>query len=178
MVSRPQREHTELEEELHEIAHIDYDRVAIVSAPVRGPCLPGAECSADRQPFRGRFVRRCPGVRNGVGHHFNWGLDSILWREDWTVASRQTHCERARVRKGCVVGTCEQADDARGQYTAPRSSPLFGAAGCCWRRGKGALASQCPRESFPHPRAESAVVVRFGTPHGQGLCASLIGHLP
>jgi len=27
---RPQREHTELEEELHEKAHIDYDRVAIV----------------------------------------------------------------------------------------------------------------------------------------------------
>jgi hypothetical protein len=27
---RPTREHTELEEELHEIAHIDYDRVAIV----------------------------------------------------------------------------------------------------------------------------------------------------
>lgn len=28
---RPQREHTEIEEELHEIAHIDYDRVSIVS---------------------------------------------------------------------------------------------------------------------------------------------------
>jgi phosphoenolpyruvate carboxykinase (ATP) len=27
----PHREHTELEEELHEKAHIDYDRVAIVS---------------------------------------------------------------------------------------------------------------------------------------------------
>jgi phosphoenolpyruvate carboxykinase (ATP) len=31
---RPQREHTEIEEELHERAHIDYDRVAIVSAPL------------------------------------------------------------------------------------------------------------------------------------------------
>ena len=30
---RPQREHTEIEEELHEIAHIDYDRVSIVSDP-------------------------------------------------------------------------------------------------------------------------------------------------
>lgn len=29
----PQREHTELEEELHEIAHIDYDRVAIIGNP-------------------------------------------------------------------------------------------------------------------------------------------------
>jgi hypothetical protein len=29
-IHRPTREHTELEEELHEIAHIDYDRVAIV----------------------------------------------------------------------------------------------------------------------------------------------------
>jgi len=28
---RPQVEHTEIEEELHEKAHIDYDRVAIVS---------------------------------------------------------------------------------------------------------------------------------------------------
>jgi hypothetical protein len=27
---RPQREHTEIEEELHEKAHIDYDRVSIV----------------------------------------------------------------------------------------------------------------------------------------------------
>ena len=31
LLSRPQHEHTELEEELHEKAHIDYDRVAIVS---------------------------------------------------------------------------------------------------------------------------------------------------
>jgi phosphoenolpyruvate carboxykinase (ATP) len=29
-MNRPSREHTELEEELHETAHIDYDRVAIV----------------------------------------------------------------------------------------------------------------------------------------------------
>lgn len=28
---RPQREHTDLEEELHELAHIDYDRVSIVN---------------------------------------------------------------------------------------------------------------------------------------------------
>jgi hypothetical protein len=31
LVCRPVKEHTELEEELHEKAHIDYDRVAIVS---------------------------------------------------------------------------------------------------------------------------------------------------
>ena len=31
--ARPSREHTELEEELHETAHIDYDRVAIVANP-------------------------------------------------------------------------------------------------------------------------------------------------
>lgn len=35
---RPQREHTEIEEELHEVAHIDYDRVSIVSG--RGPMKP------------------------------------------------------------------------------------------------------------------------------------------
>jgi hypothetical protein len=33
-IPRPQREHTEIEEELYERAHIDYDRVAIVSASV------------------------------------------------------------------------------------------------------------------------------------------------
>ena len=32
-MDRPSREHTELEEELHETAHIDYDRVAIVWQP-------------------------------------------------------------------------------------------------------------------------------------------------
>jgi phosphoenolpyruvate carboxykinase (ATP) len=32
-VTRPTREHTELEEELHTTAHIDYDRVAIVANP-------------------------------------------------------------------------------------------------------------------------------------------------
>lgn len=30
-MSRPLRDHTEIEEELHETAHLDYDRVAIVS---------------------------------------------------------------------------------------------------------------------------------------------------
>lgn len=30
---QPHREHTELEEELHETAHIDYDRVAIIDNP-------------------------------------------------------------------------------------------------------------------------------------------------
>lgn len=33
MLQRPAREHTELEEELHTHAHIDYDRVAIVANP-------------------------------------------------------------------------------------------------------------------------------------------------
>ena len=37
-VSRPQIEHTELEEELHEKAHIDYDRVAIVGETHPGDC--------------------------------------------------------------------------------------------------------------------------------------------
>jgi phosphoenolpyruvate carboxykinase (ATP) len=30
---QPHREHTELEEELHETAHIDYDRVSIIANP-------------------------------------------------------------------------------------------------------------------------------------------------
>ena len=31
LLPRPKQEHTEIEEELHEIAHIDYNRVSIVS---------------------------------------------------------------------------------------------------------------------------------------------------
>ena len=31
VLHRPQREHTEIEEELHEVAHIDYNRVSIVN---------------------------------------------------------------------------------------------------------------------------------------------------
>ena len=33
-IYRPGKGHTELEEELHETAHIDYDRVAIVRTPL------------------------------------------------------------------------------------------------------------------------------------------------
>jgi hypothetical protein len=40
---RPHVEHTELEEELHTRAHIDYDRVAIVSLA----CLKGTTSSND-----------------------------------------------------------------------------------------------------------------------------------
>ena len=32
-ISRPNKEHTEIEESLHDKAHIDYDRVAIVCLP-------------------------------------------------------------------------------------------------------------------------------------------------
>ena len=35
IVRRPVKEHTDLEEELHENAHIDYERVAIVSTRKR-----------------------------------------------------------------------------------------------------------------------------------------------
>ena len=38
---RPQREHTEIEEELHEVAHIDYNRVSIVSFPPTAVDFPG-----------------------------------------------------------------------------------------------------------------------------------------
>lgn len=52
---RPQREHTEIEEELHEVAHIDYDRVSIVGAltvesialltTYRSPTRPSLHCT-------------------------------------------------------------------------------------------------------------------------------------
>ena len=49
---RPQREHTEIEEELHEIAHIDYDRVSIVSDPTSyQACKSTADASLDCQSF-------------------------------------------------------------------------------------------------------------------------------
>ena len=50
---RPQREHTEIEEELHEIAHIDYDRVSIVSDHTSyQACESTADVSLDCQSFR------------------------------------------------------------------------------------------------------------------------------
>ena len=50
-VDRPQREHTEIEEELHEIAHIDYDRVAIVSDSSLLRCGTIADSLTDCQSF-------------------------------------------------------------------------------------------------------------------------------
>lgn len=58
---RPQREHTEIEEELHEVAHIDYDRVSIVSVPLNWSHF-FRSCITDSESFRGRAVRGCIGV--------------------------------------------------------------------------------------------------------------------
>lgn len=41
---RPGKGHTELEEELHETAHIDYERVAIVRKPLMRPCRVNSPC--------------------------------------------------------------------------------------------------------------------------------------
>lgn len=47
---QPQREHTEIEEELHEKAHIDYDRVAIVSWKTHELLLDSMLISGHRLP--------------------------------------------------------------------------------------------------------------------------------
>ena len=58
--ARPQKEHTELEEELHETAHIDYERVAIVRCPP--PSTQSIDRPLDWKPLCCGIVRRCSRV--------------------------------------------------------------------------------------------------------------------
>lgn len=117
-MNRPQQEHTELEEELHERAHIDYDRVSIVSWIASLVLVQSSRLLLDRQPIRTCSLRRCPRLRDWVCHDLDRRALRVLWREDWTVSSRQAHCERGVQREGRLVGTCEQADEPRGESRA------------------------------------------------------------
>jgi len=63
----------------------------------------------DRQPFRPRSLRRCPRLRNRLGHH---RLGRALHEqrcEERTQPIGQTDRERGGFGEGCVVGACEQA---------------------------------------------------------------------
>lgn len=86
-LARPQKDHTEIEEELHESAHIDYDRVAIVSDKL-------SECFAivilimktGSESVSSCPLRRCPCVRNRIGYYSIRCAFSLLRSEDWTFA--------------------------------------------------------------------------------------------
>ena len=100
---QPLVEHTELEEELHEKAHIDYERVAIVSNHKSSLDLYVVESYAYLHPFTGsqperrRPLRRCPCLRDWLCHHFYRRSHSILWCEDGSVTFRQTNSQGARL---------------------------------------------------------------------------------
>ena len=72
---------------------------------------------SDCEPFRPSTVRRCTRVRDRLGHHVDWRVISILWREDWTITLGQAYREGGGLRKQCMVGTGEQAHDTRRAYT-------------------------------------------------------------
>jgi hypothetical protein len=60
--NRPHREHTEIEEELHETAHIDYDRVAIVANPsvaarMNAPCTLPTSISLTLAPIHSQSTK-------------------------------------------------------------------------------------------------------------------------
>jgi hypothetical protein len=79
-----EREHTELEEELHEKAHIDYDRVAIIPNPSVAALYEDALVSQDpERAIRrscGRSILTSPqGIRDGFSYRVEWCIDGLLW---------------------------------------------------------------------------------------------------
>jgi hypothetical protein len=114
---RPGKSHTELEEELHETAHIDYDRVAIVWQPSNWLTLvltnwPFSGC----QPLRCCPLRRCPRLRNRYCHHIERCAHCILWCKNWPFPVRQACCPRIDVRERYLVGTRQQTHDPWGMF--------------------------------------------------------------
>lgn len=126
---RPHHNHTELEEELHETAHIDYDRVAIVRQDNR-TCffffvfffinLTSLMCT-DPQPLSSRSLRRCSRLRDGFRHHLERCPDCLLRKEDWPLTSRQANRPGAVIRKRHLVGSSQQAHEHRGKLRCARS---------------------------------------------------------
>lgn len=112
---RPHPEHTELEEELHEKARIDYDRVAIVRRLLHQLPSPMAVlilCPPDCQPRRLVALRRCSRLRNRLRHDLHRRPLRLLWSQDRQISRRQADSERGKLGEGCVVGTGEQGHDS------------------------------------------------------------------
>lgn len=89
---RPQRhrEHTDLEEELHEIAHIDYNRVSIVSLPPnRAQCI--GLIVPDCQSFGSHPLRRRSRVRDRFCHNLDRCLDGVLRCKNRALATGQAY---------------------------------------------------------------------------------------
>lgn len=109
----PIQEHTDLENELHEKAHIDYDRVAIVrrleppasSLPPPFALLPlTIILPPGSQSLRCCPLRRCPSLRNWLCHHIYRGSHRILRSKDWSFASGQENRQGAWIRERNLVG--------------------------------------------------------------------------
>jgi hypothetical protein len=128
-------EHTELEEELHEKAHIDYDRVAIVSHGDPIGQLKCAELTAGHQIpnpsvaalYEDALVRHhgstytagsiqltsASGVRDRHSHHGKRRSDGILGQEDRAIAARQAHRQGGDIREGHLVCSTAELRHAR-----------------------------------------------------------------
>ena len=105
------------EEQLHEQAHIDYNRVAIVclyptwKAARSSLFLPRLTSSPDLPPFSSCPLRRCAGLRAGLRHLVHRCPDCLLGQEDRPLSLRQAHCQGAVIRERHLVGPCQQAHD-------------------------------------------------------------------
>ena len=92
---QPQVEHTELEHELHEKAHIDYDRVAIVRChQIPSPDILRANLppSPGPQSFSCSPIRRRPCLRDWLCYHIYWCSHRILGGKDWSFTLGQEDC--------------------------------------------------------------------------------------
>ena len=78
----------------------------------------------DSKPVGGLPVRRCPGLRDRFGHHLDRRPHGLLGEEDGPVAAGQAHREGGRFVEERLVGSGEQAHDARGQCPADHPRPV------------------------------------------------------
>jgi hypothetical protein len=112
---QPAMEHTELEEELHEKAHIDYDRVAIIPNPSVAALYEDALVSSRSSTYTAGSIQLTsgPGVRDRHSYHGKRCPDGILGQEDRAVAARQAHRQGGDVRKGHLVCSTAELRHAR-----------------------------------------------------------------
>lgn len=101
---QPQIEHTDLEEELHEKAHIDYTTVAIIPNPSVAALYEDALV----------YETNC--------HHFKWCINGVLGPKNRPVTTRQANCQGRDVRKRHLVGPSQQTYDSRRLENQPRTS--------------------------------------------------------
>merc|ERR1712144_67911 len=76
----PQNEHTEIEEELHERAHIDYDRVSIIANTSSGALSAYSGAKTGRSPSDKRIVKEEGSESNVWWGPVNKPMSPDVWR--------------------------------------------------------------------------------------------------